>query len=305
MRTPPAYLNPPEQIAHLQQHGMTITDLEHATDCVRRIGYYRLSGYWRPFQVNRPDKAEAFASDTQFANVLALYWFDKRLRFTLLDALEQIEIALRAQIAYHLGAKDPMAHQNKRLLNPEATAQHYDKWLAAYSRDVQQSYEPFIKHERDQHGGAIPIWVAIELWSFGRLSMFFTMMRGSDRRVVAAQFGVSNHRIMAGWLRAMAIVRNIAAHHSRLWNRAAIGRLPQKGEFPNEFNPPMLPDRRSYDRLYPVLCVIVFLTRQISPNSQWPRSLRSMLEQLHSKTGRSLREMGFPSNWEQSSFWRG
>ena len=303
-RPPKPHLTISDQVAQLQNRGMAITDSDHIADCLRRIGYYRLAGYWRPFQINRPDESEKFSPDTDFPKVLALYLFDKRLRLALLDALERIEIALRTEIAYHMGSKDRLAHQNKELLNPKGVKRHYDKWRAEYNREVKKSREPFVKHHHVYYDGEIPIWVATELWSFGRLSRFYGMMRGDDQKAVSRQFGVENVNLMERWLYAMTFVRNIAAHHNRLWNRAAIGRLSPTDAFPGAHNPPLLPDGHSHNKIYPVLCAIVFLVRQITPNSQWPHRLREMLLELNPKTGRSLSEMGFPPDWARSSFWR-
>ena len=291
-------------MARLQSRRMVMDDSDHAADCLRRIGYYRLSGYWRPFRAGRPDEPKEFFPDTDFSKVLALYLFDKRLRLVLLDALERIEIAFRSEIAYHIGSKDRLAHQNKVLLNPKAAEKHYDKWLAECNREVRKSNEPFVQHHRVYYDDEIPIWVATELWSFGKLSKFYSMMRGDDQKAVSSRFGVENVNLMERWLYAMAFVRNIAAHHKRLWNRGAIGRLSPKGAFPGAHNPPVLPDGRSYNRVYPVLCAIVFLVRQITPGSRWPHRLREMLLELNPKTGRDLSEMGFPPDWAQSPFWQ-
>ena len=56
---------------------------------------------------------------------------------------------------------------------------------------------------------------------------------------------------------------------------------------------------------YAVLCVIVFLVRQILPDSRWPSRLREMLLMKFPQIPtRNLSEMGFPQKWESSAFWR-
>lgn len=280
---------------------MLFSEPEHAADYLRRIGYYRLSGYWKPFIA--PDNSENFSLGTTFSDVLALYLFDKRLRLILLDALERIEITFRAEISYHMGSKDRLAHQNKQLLNPKPAAIHYDKWLSTHSHAIERSRAPFVRHHRDRYDGKMPIWAASELWSFGGLSKFYSMMRRADQHVVADRFGVEDAKLMANWLHAMTNPRNIAAHHGRLWN-CEVKNLSPKRRFPSVLKPPMLPDGRSYHKLYPILCIMVYLVRQITPGSQWPHRLREMLLELNPKTGRSLSEMGFPPDWAQSPFWR-
>ena len=94
-RPPKPHLKISEQLALLASRGMKISNPDHAADCLRRIGYYRLSGYWKPFQADPGGKSEQFAPGASFPDILALYVFDKRLRLILLDAQERIEIALR------------------------------------------------------------------------------------------------------------------------------------------------------------------------------------------------------------------
>lgn len=305
-RPPKPHLSISGQLALLESRGMRIPDPDYAAECLRRAGYYRLSGYWKPFQADPRGASEQFAPGAAFPDVAALYVFDKRLRLDLLDALERIEIAFRAEIAHHMGAKHPLAHRRESLLRPKAAEKHAE-WLAAHDREAMKSREPFVKHHREHYGGELPIWAAAELWSFGGLSKFYAMMRGADQRAVAARFGVENERLMENWLRGMAFVRNTAAHHGRLWNRGSIGRLSPRGmgKPPSGFNPPTLPGAQSHDRIYPVLCAIVFLVRQILPDSGWPGRLRKLLLTKFPKdSGRRLSEMGFPKKWENSPFWR-
>ena len=39
-----------EQLAKLQQRGLSVTDKAAALNYIERIGYYRLSGYWYSFR---------------------------------------------------------------------------------------------------------------------------------------------------------------------------------------------------------------------------------------------------------------
>ena len=305
-RPPKPHLTIDRQLALLESRGMRIPDSAHAADCLRRVGYYRLSGYWKPFQVDPGGESERFVSGAAFSDAMALYVFDKHLRLALLDGLERIEIAFRAEISHHMGARHPLAHRRESLLRPESARMHAE-WLGARDRDAGESRERFAVHHREHYGGELPVWAAAELWSFGALSKFYAMMRGEDQRAVALRFGVENERLMAGWLRGMTFIRNAAAHHGRVWNRGSIGRLSPRGmgNPPRGFNPPALPGGRSYNRLYAVLCAIVFLVRRILPGSEWPRRLRGLLLNKFPKApGRHLGEMGFPQGWENSAFWR-
>ena len=51
---------------------------------------------------------------------------------------------------------------------------------------------------------------------------------------VAARYGLNNGRVFASWLRSLNYLRNVCAHHSRLWNRNIVDqpRLPGSAEVP-------------------------------------------------------------------------
>lgn len=96
-----------DQLDQLIGRGMVVTDRARALDCLERIGYYRLSGYWFAFRERseplcpldehgrKPKKVreerialDAFRAGTTFQNAVDLYVFDKQLRLLVMDALD-------------------------------------------------------------------------------------------------------------------------------------------------------------------------------------------------------------------------
>ncbi|MDD7911970.1 Abi family protein [Pseudovibrio exalbescens] len=75
------------QLNLLEQRGMILEDRARAEHYLRFIGYYRLSGYWFPFQYrdDGPDH-DNFRPGTEFERVLDRYVFDRRLRLLIMDA---------------------------------------------------------------------------------------------------------------------------------------------------------------------------------------------------------------------------
>ena len=319
--TPAIRLKPHQTIkgllALLSSRGMAIPDRSRAENYLRRVGYYRLSGYWHPFYRVSPDgtREDQFVAGTTFQHALDLYVFDKRLRLILTDALGRVEIAVRACLAHQLGAKNPRAHLEPEFLHPNfirekpkssGGSHSHAKWLDKHDRQIRQAAtanKTFVLHHAKQYDGHMPIWVSVELWNFGMLSHFYAGMRVEDQDAVARACGLSR-RILASWLRAMNFVRNAAAHHNRLWNDNIADRplTPRPNELA-DFAPPPATDRATA-RLYPVLCAIIFMMRQICPGSRWQFELRKLLNNFPQSSGRKLTEMGFPPGWENHPFWR-
>lgn len=182
------YLTFEQQLALLKGRGLIVTDDAAALSCLHRIGYYRLSAYWYPLRRFELQKCaetgellvrrlDEFQPDSSFEQVLSLYVFGKRLRLLVLDAVERIEVALRVDVSYLLGSKDPFAHVNPELLHgnfakraaPATGRTRHQVWLDRYQSMVSRSQEDFVRHYQQKYGEPFPIWVAVELWEFGML----------------------------------------------------------------------------------------------------------------------------------------
>lgn len=105
--------------------------------------------------------------------------------------------------------------------------------------------------------------------------------------------------LLASWLHTLTTVRNICAHHARLWNRELGIRpeLPKKAHFPW---PQSLKQAGAHNRVFPLLCILNHLMRQVSPNTSWDKRLRGLLAEFPEV---DLRAMGFPEHWQQDPFW--
>lgn len=317
------YLTFEQQLALLKGRGLGVTDEAAALACLQRIGYYRLSAYWYPLRQTVQSqvagssqtivqRVDAFRSGSTFEQVLALYVFDKRLRLLVLDAIERIEVALRVDVSYRLGAKDPFAHMMPEFLhgnftkraNPETGRTTYKNWLGKHQQMVERSREDFVRHYQQKYGEPFPIWVAVELWDFGMLSTFYQCMQVADKDAIAARYGLSDGHLLQSWLRALNFVRNVAAHHSRLWNKNLVDqpKLPRAGLMP-AFDP-WIRQPAVASRLFAMLCILLHLMRVVSPNSAWPTRLRQLLDGFPAVPGLSLADMGFPAGWEGQPLWR-
>ena len=87
-----------EQIEKLQAHGMFIADKESAKDILRKVSYYRLTGYALEYRSN-PSKSE-YIHPVSVEQVYRIYQFDVNLRDILRKYIEIAEIYYRTQIAY-------------------------------------------------------------------------------------------------------------------------------------------------------------------------------------------------------------
>lgn len=301
-----------QQLELLCQRGLVIPDEGRARQYLANISYYRLSAYTRPFYVPR-EQAHSFLPSTAFDQVLALYIFDRELRLLLLDAIERIEVALRAQMTNTLAEH----HGAHGYTDPRIFDDRYDHaWLmdklkkAAESRDV----ETFLEHYRKKYGLAPkqpPVWMTMELLTFKEVSRMFGALRHKeDTQRISKHFGWPD-TVLRSWFRSLSDLRNLCAHHARVWNRefGSFPLIPRKapkgwaqipqGVTADQSDPQsrIEPQRRFYMQLV----VIETLMRAVCPESQWSqRALHLLADHPHL----SLKHMGFPEGWEQQAFWQ-
>ncbi|RBP33481.1 abortive infection bacteriophage resistance protein [Marinobacter pelagius] len=298
-----------EQLQKLKSRGLAVTDEPKALEYLERIGYYRLSGYWYPFRersglfcpvgkgIRKGKKIKAtstvldtFKPGSSFEAAVHLYVFDKKLRLLVLDALERIEVALRVDIAHTLGKYDPFAYLNPDLLfegfakDTDSTTglpRHVD-WMKKQATQIARSKEDFIKHNKNKYGHPLPIWIACEVWDFNTLSELYDGMRLDDQDAIASKYGVGNGRILASWLRSLNYLRNVCAHHSRLWNRNIIDqpKKPPEGVVPDFDNAWEPGNEHIPARPFLLLCICQKLLSAINPSSSWWQRFSDLLEEF-------------------------
>ncbi|MBT1666836.1 Abi family protein [Curtobacterium flaccumfaciens pv. flaccumfaciens] len=112
-----AFRSTSQQVALLEARGMDVGDHDAAVELLRRVSYYRFSGYWYSFRrLGSGRRSDEFAAGTRLVDVVSLSDFDARLRTTVFDAIAPIELAVRAALGHELGRLDPCAHLEPALL---------------------------------------------------------------------------------------------------------------------------------------------------------------------------------------------
>lgn len=169
---------------------------------------------------------------------------------------------------------------------------------------IKRSKEDFIAHYKAKYGLPLPIWVAIELWDFGLLSVFYKGMAVKDKTVIANKYNIPDWQIMESWLRSLNYVRNVVAHHSRLWNRNLIDqpKLAKLGAMPSFDS--FLGNTQITSRVYVVLCILAHYMKIICPRSTWSMRVVDLMRSFPASDHVSIGDMGFPSDWEQQVFWQ-
>jgi len=288
-----------DQIKLLESRNLKIADQNRAAKYLSNISYYRLSGYMYPFK----DLATSnFVGEISFEEIIDLYLFDRGLRLLIFDAIETIEITFRTQLIYHPSMSGG-AFWFEDAANFEDDSLHTEH-LRKLGEEVERSAkgEVFLQHFFDKYDEekTPPAWMAFEVLTLGLMSKFYQNMRSSLRakKDIARHFGVSQPVVFQSWIRSITYVRNICAHHSRLWNRILTNR-PRILQRPSaNWISASVP---SNDKVYYFLCCLTYILRTIQPKTTFVQRLKELFAN-HPNVSKSA--MGFPENWENEKFWQ-
>ncbi|MEA3280148.1 MAG: Abi family protein, partial [Thermodesulfobacteriota bacterium] len=291
-----------DQIIQWESRGLAIPDRTRAERYLSVISYYRLSAYTLPFQKGKPD--HSFKPGINFEDILDLYIFDRRLRLLVLDAIERIEVALRARMTNVLAGN----HGSHAYLRKDIFDTRYNHaWLIMQigKKCHNKQAETFIKHYCSKYSGPElpPIWMVMEILTFKEVSVLFSSLRRKeDKRAIAALWNLPD-RILQSWFRALSDLRNICAHQSRTWNRefGSLPVIPRKAPqcWPDLNRSLSDPRVKQHRRLYFFLVIIEWLLRKVNPGSSWRKRLYALLQE-HPKVSRT--HMGMPLDWADDPF---
>lgn len=292
------------QVDQLIDRGMRVPDRERALHALAHLNYYRIGAYWLPFEADH--ESHRFGPDADFDRVLALYSFDRELRILLLDAIERVEVSVRTQFAYRLSHRvGTHAHEEPGCFTDSA---RYRDNFGQLKRELDRSAEPFVSHYRNRYHTPMtpPIWATCEVMSFGLLSKFLSELRPAHQKSIASKYALPAE-ILPSVIQHLAYVRNLCAHHARLWNRefTIIPEYPRRR--PDSLRDslisphgPAATEGHPARRLYNTLTYLSYLLSIITPDDPWS----DRLDVLINDYGTDRYDMGYPPDFRNRPVWR-
>jgi abortive infection bacteriophage resistance protein len=286
-----------EQIQLLKQQGLKIENVEDVRHVIKVVGYYRFSGYLHPFKSqHKKDSRRNFHNNVTFDSIWQLYQFDRELRLLVSDAIEKIEVAFRASISDvtsdELGLFwyiDKGFYRNQSL---------YEKFMQKIDAHLRHPEEVFIQHYLEKYNDPKypPIWMMIEALSFGECSKLFSNIQSIAIRNKVSEIFQQHTTIIESWMKVIVSIRNICAHHSRLWNRWLV-------------EAPIIPKIEplhgyllNHNRKF-IVCtyIIIKLLQSVVPKNHWKNNLYDLLDKYNQFPGLT---MGFSKEWKNDPIWK-
>ncbi len=288
---------PEQHIQLLRDRGLNVPNEDRAIRYLINVGYYRLTGYMYHLQHN--DGSHTFNPGVSFNDIILHYKFDKALRFLVLEYLERIEVALRAMLTDRYSLTNGFYWFTRyELFDDKDIYDTVNEEIRSRFDDPQERFLKAFKWKYTSEN-LPPSNMALELLSLGKLSRLYKgLSNQTEKMSIASDFGLPS-TILTSWLVYLTNVRNICAHHSRLWNRRVTADRPTipsrrqykfQGVLPRDFNTTM----------YGITAMTTRLLQRVNPDNSFVARLTHLLE---SHPSIDSRLMGFPTDWQEAPAW--
>lgn len=282
-----------QQIILLKAEGLVFADEDKAKHLLENISLFRLKSYLKPF---REHNGRYFKSEATFEKVYSLYKFDSELRKMVCSEMEKIEISIRTQLSLIMGDEAGI-YWFENSTNFRNTDRHAALLAGLESELHRSDDDAIVDFQRKYSNKFPPSWMTFEISSFGTLSMMYRWLNaGHARRKVARFYGLSD-TVMESWLHSLVYVRNICAHHSRLWNR----RMSINALVPRRTYLPFINIPDDTKRIYYILSILLYFLQTVNPQNTFVRRFKSLLCRYPNV---DIEAMGFTPHWEQEPLWR-
>jgi abortive infection bacteriophage resistance protein len=289
----------------LKSRGLVVSSDSDVLSSLENIGYYRLAGYAYPF-LETPNR-KTFKLGTTWEQISRLYEFDRELRVHVIDGIERVEVSIRARMVFAT-----CTHWNDSHWFLDARHFHsafdHSYFIQQLERELGIKYPPptrsrvlpanhaetFIQHYYTKYDDPYlpPFWMTAEVLTLGTLSKLYKGLGDSKLKAeIAKPFGVPA-KMFEGWLHALAHLRNICAHHGRLWNRVFSISPPQAHKHVGLMHSPT--------RLEGHLVVLVDALNMSATANNWKKHFLDLLVAFPEIDPTA---MGFAAGWNFNPFW--
>lgn len=292
-----------EQIQILKDRGMLFKDERNAMEYLQNISYYRLKGYWWDMQSDY--KEHTFKKNVYFEQVIRRYDFDRKLRGILFNAVEYIEISIRTKLIYHLSLKYGGLWYLEENLFDRTKNKTYQRTINKLQEEFNRSQEVFVIDHRRRHKNVSPdVWKILEVASLGTLSKLYKNLKHQlpEKSKIANEMGLNLHTELSSWLEAISYMRNIIAHHSRLWSKNMTKKPTYKLKNPRgkwfQYSDKLT--EVQIKKPFLIISCMVYLCDIINPQHSVREELLDLFKEY---SDIEIYKLGFVNSWYKEQVW--
>lgn len=296
-----------EQVRILSNRGMEFKDEELAKSYLQRISYFRVKYYWIDMI---DEEVDDFKKNSSFEAVIERYEFDRELRQILFKAIEMLEIGLRTKIitSISIAIGSGLWYLNKDLFENK---DYHEDFVLDLKYEFGRSTEPFARdyirdhndwNEESLEGDNPDAWMILETATFGTLSKMYKNLKAQSslQANIANSFGLYSTRDFSSWLESISVLRNIIAHHSRLWYRIFSKKPVNVSKHRDKWFVQSMTDSQR-KRAFGVISCLLYLCNAIVPDNTIKEEIKTLFDKYPNVP---VYMLGFTRNWKDSPLWK-
>lgn len=309
-----AYHTVDQLIEILRGRGMVIEDGPQRDTAMRILeteNYYNIvNGYKDLFLQVPVTSEERYLKGTSFEELYALYQFDRDVRHIYLKYLLKVENAFKSVLAHEFSAL--YGHDNYlKLENFDNVSENIGPIIKLFGDIQQETARQMSKHHQAvthylSEYGYIPLWVLVNVLTFGKVTMFYKLMKPQDKQSIARKFHVDEKELHK-YMNLCGLARNQCAHDERFFDlkfrwhlhTRSIGNFSclelardKSGSYPSGTN-----DVYAIGIVFARLLGTADTTEFIASMSAAFSELEKQLHTISSKD--VMRIMGYPDTWKR------
>ncbi len=308
------FKNIDEQINLLKSRNIIFEDEEEAKKILLHNNYYNIINGYKDLFLDEQN-LNVYKNRTNFNEIYALHEFDRQLRNIFLEYILKFENSLRALIAYYFS--EQYGNDNYLKLNnfetfeninvnndtKQKNIKHIQGLLGNINKNVANNIEnKYINHYIINYG-FIPLWVLVNILSFGDICNFYRLMKQRERIKIAIELNI-NETDLYSLLNILTKTRNLCAHDERLYNyRFPTYTSINDTKYHQMLSLPIINGRYAIGK-NDLFAVVIALKLLLSKEDydKFHHKLYSRMMSIQSKLhtislNDVLNAMNFPSNW--------
>ena len=300
------FKNLDEQIAILENKGLTINDYDKAKEVLLKENYFFVNGYRHLLMKN--NNSDRFVEGATFDELYAIFLFDRKIRNIMFKNILIIENNIKSIISYQLSKK--YGYKEKDYLNPKNFRQ--DNFKASQVNDILNKMKRQIRLNCKQHRatmhyisnyGYIPMWVSVKVLSFGIMSELYTILKSEDQEEIAEYYKL-NSLNLGIFLALLSNYRNLCAHEDILYDHTTQRSIPNN-KYHEKLNIPTVDGEYIYGKndLFAIIIILKYLLDEV----EFVDLVNEIDYEIAILDGRIesvdtmdiLNKISFPSNWKE------
>lgn len=290
-----------EQVRLLKSRGLIIEDEEKAAKKLQFINYYKIKELAYPFAVPKGNLEQYEYRDISFDSLITRYYQDKKLRGNILSCVEKIEVAFKTRLCHsfgkHYGAYGYLNFA--QWMNNEKYCKYYiSEKQGDFTKKIKELSEKnnmycvkehFKKYPDMKKNAKIPIWMMVEVLTFGEVIVWYEWMSKKNRERISNAFGCTPTEFES-WLKALKFIRNQCAHNANVIDLILRTKPTLREEWKKFIY--IRENNQSCGGLADVLAIMCYLTIKINEKYAF-NDLQRTINKIVGKNEKQARLLGF------------